>query len=114
MATGRTIRGFEGRMEKRLPIALIVQLTQAQDGPSPPRLELTFTDNVSAHGACVVSSRPWERRELMDVTSVKDRVTLRGKVIHCQRRPDNRYGVGLRFAEHAVAWPTYRTYAGDS
>ena len=114
MATGRTMREkLEGGTEKRLAIALIVQLTQAQDGPSPPRLELTFTDNISAHGACVVSSRPWKRGELMDVTSVKDHVTRRGKVIHCQKRPDDRYDIGLRFAEHAVAWSMYRTYAGN-
>ena len=115
MATGGMIgEMFEGRMEKRLPIALIVQLTQTQDGPSPPRLDLTFTDNISAHGACVVSSRPWKRGELMDVTSVKDQVTRRGKVVHCQKRPDGRYGIGLHFGEHAVAWFMYRTYAGNS
>lgn len=114
MATGRTIREkFDGRIEKRLAIALVVQLTQAQDGLSPPRLELTFTENISAHGACVVSSRPWRRWELMDVTSVKDHVTRRVKAIYCQKRPDARYSIGLRFTDHAVAWSTYRTYAGD-
>ena len=112
MAIGRTIRAFEGRMEKRLPIALIAQLAQAQDGTFAPRLELTFTDNISAHGACVVSSRPWKLGELMDVTSVRDRVTLRGKVEYCQKRSDGCYGIGLRFGE-PVAWSTYRTYAGN-
>lgn len=68
---------------------------------------------LSAHGACVVSVRRWERRELIDVTSVKDQVALRGKVIHCRKRPDNRFGIGLRFAEHAFTWLTFRTYAGD-
>ena len=116
MATDRMIWAFgalEGRMEKRLPIALIAQLAQAQDDHSPHRLELTFTDNISAHGACVVSSRPWKPGELMDVTSVKDQVTRRGKVKYCQKRIDGRYGIGLRFPEHAVAWSMYRTYAGN-
>ena len=117
MATDRMIWAFgalEGRMEKRLPIALIAQLAQAQDDHSPHRLELTFTDNISAHGACVVSSRPWERGELMDATSVKDQITLRGKVIRCQKRSDNRYGIGLHFGGHAVTGSMYRTYNGNS
>jgi PilZ domain len=105
--SGRSGRS-KGEWKSRLPIALIVQLTQAQSRPSPRRQELTFTDNISAHGACVVSSRRWQRRELMDVTSVKDQVTLRGKVMHCQKRTDNRYGIGLRFAEHAFTWLTDR------
>jgi len=54
-------------------------------------------------------ARRWRRRELMDVTSVEDQVTLRGKVIHCQKRPDNRYGIGLRFAEYGFTWLTNRT-----
>jgi len=44
-------------MEKRLPIAIVVRLTEAQDQPVNGA-ELAYTDNVSAHGARVISSRP--------------------------------------------------------
>ncbi len=42
-------------MEKRLPIAIVVRLAHVLD---PPRngAEVTYTDNVSAHGARVVSN----------------------------------------------------------
>ena len=50
----------------------------------------------------------------MDATSLKDQITLRGKVIHCQKRSDNRYGIGLHFGGHAVSWFMYRTYNGNS
>src|SRR6266851_3861183 len=49
---------LDGRMEKRIPVAIVVRLTHAQDQPANGA-ELTCTDNVSAHGARVVSSRPW-------------------------------------------------------
>ena len=43
-------------MEKRVTVAIVVHLARAEDhtaeGP-----ELTHTDNISAHGACVISSR---------------------------------------------------------
>lgn len=104
---------FVGRIEKRLPIVLVVQLVRVQDAPASG-LELTFTDNISTHGTCVVSSRPCKAGQLVEVTAVKDRFTRRGKVKHCQKRTDSRYSIGLRCDEDAFAWSTYRTYSGSS
>jgi hypothetical protein len=97
-------------MEKRIPIALVVHLTQPQ-AESKNGKELTYTDNVSAHGACVVSARVWQPGEMAEVTSLKDETTLRGKVIHCHKRTDDRYRVGLTFLGRTVSWINYHTYA---
>jgi len=43
----------------------------------------------------------------MDVTSVKDQVALRGKVIYRQRRADSGYNIGLHFDEQPVTWSRY-------
>lgn len=101
---------YVGRMEKRIPITLVVHLTQPQ-AESPKGKELTYTDNVSAHGACVVSSRPWQSGQIVEVTSLRDEITLQGKVVHCHKRDDNRYGVGLAFLGRTVSWVNYNTYA---
>jgi hypothetical protein len=98
-------------MEKRLPIAIVVRLTQAQ-GPPANGAELTCTDNVSAHGARVVSSRPWQPGEVAQVTSLKDEITIRGKVVYCQKLPDDRYLIGMNFQDRRVTWSAYRTYSG--
>ena|SRR5215472_3508321 len=93
-------------MEKRVPIAIVVHLARAEDhtaaGP-----ELTYTDNISAHGACVVSSRQWQSGELAEVTSLNDRITLRGRVAYCTKREESRYYVGLYFNEQEVTWNPY-------
>lgn len=102
--------GFEGRMEKRLPIAVVVHLGQVQD-QSADATELTYTDNISAHGACVVSKRPWRPGEVAEIRSLKDQVTLRGKVAHCRKRSDDRYVVGLTFQGPPGAGSIYRNYA---
>jgi hypothetical protein len=102
---------LDGRMEKRLPIAIVVRLTQLQDQPANGA-ELTCTDNVSAHGARVVSSRPWQPGEVAQVTSLKDEITILGKVVYCQKLPDDRYLIGLNFHGHRVTWSAYRTYSG--
>jgi len=102
---------FSGRMEKRIPIAIVVRLTHKQDQPVREP-ELTYTDNVSAHGARVVSSRPWQIGEVAQVTSLKDETTISGKVAYCVMLPDNRYLIGLNFQDRPVMWSAYRTYNG--
>jgi hypothetical protein len=99
-----------GRMEKRLPIMIVVSLTLAQEQPANGA-ELAYTENVSAHGARVISKHHWQAGEVAQVTCLKDETTIRGKVVYCQKLLDNRYCVGLNFNGHAVTWSTYRTYS---
>ena len=98
---------FDGRMEKRLPMAIVVHLTNSHDQAEP---EVTYTDNVSAHGARVVSRRSWQAGDSAQVTSLKDKTTLFGKVVYCQKLPDNRYCIGLNFNDRGVTWSAYKTY----
>jgi hypothetical protein len=100
---------IDGRMEKRLPIAIVVQLAQRQASPLNGG-EMTYTDNVSAHGARVISRHPWQTGEEALVTSLIDKTTIPGKVVYCQKLQDNRYCVGLNFNNGGVTWSAYKTY----
>lgn len=104
------VRSLGGRMEKRLPIAVVVCLTQ-REVQSPSAAELTYTNNVSAHGACVISCRPWKLGEMVDVTALEEEVPLHGKVVHCRKHTDNHYAVGLSFNGDQVTWSRYGRYA---
>lgn len=104
------VRKLDGRMEKRLPIAIVVRLSQLQS-ESPSTAEIAYTNNVSAHGACVISDRPWRLDEMVRVTALEDEVPLRAKVVHCHKHTDNHYAVGLAFNGDQVTWSTYRRYA---
>ena len=99
-------------MEKRIPIAIVVYLARPGD-PTAKRAELTFTDNISAHGACVVSAQRWKPGETAEVTSLNDKIMLVGKVTYCQKRAGDRYGVGLDFHDREVTWNLYGRYAGS-
>ena len=103
--------GLNGRMERRLPIAIVVRLSHAQD-PTANGAELTYTDNLSAHGARVVSHRRWQPGDAVHVTSLKDEATMCGKVVYCQKLVDNRYCVGLNFQGRGITWSRYRAYNG--
>ena len=98
-------------MEKRVPIAIVVHLARVEDhtaeGP-----ELTYTDNISAHGACVISTGRWKVGETAEVTSLNDRITLHGRVAYCAKRSEGRYDVGLYFSEQEVTWNPYAKYTG--
>jgi hypothetical protein len=98
-------------MEKRLPIAIVVRLAPAQDH-SVNGEEVAYTDNVSVHGARVVSHHPWQTGEMIQVTSLKDENTICGKVVYCQKLPDHRYRIGLNFQNRKVTWSRYRAYSG--
>jgi hypothetical protein len=102
---------LDGRMEKRVPIAIVVRLTHAQD-QLVDGAELTYTDDVSAHGARVVTSRAWKTGEVAQVTSLKDENTISGKVAYCRQLGDRRYFIGLNFQDRRVTWSTYRNYSG--
>lgn len=97
-------------MEKRLPIAMVVNLAPAQDRNGT---ELTYTDNVSAHGACVVSNHPWQPGEIAEITPLLDQLAMRGKVVHCRKWGEDRYAIGLSFPQGGVVWSTYLRYAGQ-
>lgn len=97
-------------MEKRLPIAMVVNLASVQ-AQGANGAEMTYTDNVSAHGACVVSSRYWEPGEVAEVTSLLDEIAMRGRVVYCRKHDEDRYAIGLNFQNCAVVWSIYLKYA---
>lgn len=98
-------------MEKRLPIAIVVNLAPAP-AQSGNFSEMTYTDNVSAHGACVVSNHQWEPGETVEVTPFQDQIAMRGKVVYSRKHGEERYAIGLNFQNCAVVWSLYLKYAG--
>ena len=103
-------RQLEGRYEKRLPIAVLVCLTGVEQ-PNGDGEEKTYTDNVSLHGARVVSSRPWQPGDEAQVTPLKYGTPARAKIVYCRQLADGRYFVGLNFPQHPVHWSSF-TYPG--
>ncbi len=101
----------DGRIEKRLSIAIVVHLARVQDR-RVNGAELTHTDNISAHGARALSNCPWQPGEVVHVTSLKDETPIRGKVAYCQKLGDKRYSIGLNFNGNGVTWSAFRAYAG--
>ncbi len=101
---------LSGRMERRLPIIVVVRLAQVEPADIE-REERTYTDNISAQGARVFSRYPWQAGEKVMVTPVREE-TASGKVVYCQTLPDGRYGVGVKFQGDPVTWSAIRRFDG--
>ena len=95
---------LEGRLERRLPIIVPVRLSRAehQDGNANQN-EKTYTDNISLHGARVFSRSHWEPGEMVRLAPLNYKCVC-GKVVYCQRLPDDRHAVGVNFQTHAISW----------
>jgi len=105
------VRTLNGRIDKRFPIAVVVYLGQVQDR-TVKETELTCTDNISVNGARVISRRPWQPNELVQLTPLKDETSIRGKVVHCQKLEDDRYLIGVNIQGLSAKWPSFRIYSG--
>ena len=98
---GLNQRLFDGRLEKRLPSSVPVYLGLLEDPRAPER---TLTENVSAHGARVISKRYWRPGEeplITPLTGVSPRL---GSVIYCLPKTRDLFCLGVEFPDRTVKW----------
>ncbi len=92
------------RIEKRLPTSVPVYLASWGE----PRVrERTVTENVSPHGARVVSKRSWRPGEGSLVTPLTGEFLQVGRVTYCLPKTGNRFSVGVEFPDRSVKWENY-------
>ena len=83
-----------GRLEKRIRVAVPVELATPQD---PTATERTSTEDVCPIGARVLTQRPRERNERVIIRSVSGNLRAQARVVYCQRISEGRFAVGLQF-----------------
>ena len=103
-------QALSGRMERRLPIIVVVSLAQLERR-SAEGAEWTYTDNISAHGARVFSKRSWSPGEEITVTPFREETTS-GSVVYCQKLADDRYFIGVKFKDRQIPWSAISRYDG--
>jgi hypothetical protein len=94
-------RLFDGRIEKRLPNSVPVYLATPED---PRARERTLTENVSPHGARVISKRFWQLGEEPLITPLTGEFPQVGRVIYCLPKVGDRFCVGVEFPARRVKW----------
>jgi len=80
-----------------------VQLT-ALDQPSIH--EPTSTQDISAHGARVMTQRIWQPGSRLLIKSLRGDFWARARVVYWRSFSASRFAIGLEFIAQAGAWPT--------
>ena len=97
----RNQRLFDGRIEKRVPSLVPVYLATLEE---PRARERTLTENVSPHGARVISQRSWQSGDKSLITPLTGGFPQVGRVIYCLPKAGDRFSVGIEFPNRTVKW----------
>jgi hypothetical protein len=89
------------RRESRIPMEIPVVL---EGNRRLPGSEATFTENVSANGARVVSVRPWDKGAQVVFASRTGEFRSDARVAYCQPIRGEGYASGVEFLEVQGRW----------
>src|SRR5215831_6146432 len=91
-----------GRLEKRIPLSLPVQISSLFD---PSATERTTTENVCSFGMRLLTQKARELNERLLISSLVGDLRALARVVYCQRLPDGRFGIGIQFQGKSTRWP---------
>jgi hypothetical protein len=89
------------RLDDRIPLRVTVDLRsldirqRAQEG---------VTENVSAHGARIVTYTPWKPNERLNLRSLMGNFKSRARVVYCEPLGTNSFAIGLQLFAVAGDW----------
>jgi hypothetical protein len=94
------------RMEARIPTRVGLELS----GPDEPLIyEITFTENVSRHGARVVTKRRWSPNDSVLVKLSLECLSSRARITYCQPLKGDEFAMGLQFSFVVYDPPSFFT-----
>ncbi len=89
------------RTESRIPMEIPVLIDGHRRAPGS---ESTFTENVSARGARVVSVRRWEQGEPLVFASRTGEFRSSARVAYCQPLQGDGFAIGVEFLGPIGRW----------
>ena len=96
----RTKFVFE-RAERRILMEIPVLIAGHRDVPGS---ESTFTQNVSARGARVISARYWEQGDTLKFASRTGEFRSSGRVAYCQALQGDGFAIGVELLNPQGRW----------
>jgi hypothetical protein len=90
-----------GRRKSRTTRAVTVELVRLDESQ---RKEAAVTENLSPHGARVVTDLMCPPGNHVLLTSPEEGVKSLARVVYCERLDDSKFAVGLQLAVRAEEW----------
>lgn len=95
------LKSFDVRIERREPLPVQIYLASLQE---PRARERTITENVSPHGARVLTKRCWRPGEVPLVTPLIGAFPKHARIVYCDPQPEGGYCVGIQFEGRPFRW----------
>ncbi len=98
---GCPMQAIVRRLEQRIPLTVRVDLCSldvrypAQEG---------LTENVSTHGARIVSSNPWKLNERLNLWALPGDFRARARVVYCEPLGVHSFAIGLQLLASSGGW----------
>jgi len=95
------MQNVSGRIESRTPAQVAVDLssldvrTPAQEG---------VTQNISLHGARIVTTRAWRPQDRLNVRSLRGNLRSRARVVYCEPLAGGSFAIGLELFARTGDW----------
>ncbi|HXX44532.1 MAG TPA: hypothetical protein VEJ38_07380 [Candidatus Acidoferrales bacterium] len=89
------------RRDARVPMEVQVQIS---GHAVLPGTESTFTENVSARGARVLSTRRWKINDQLVIATAAGSFRAVARVAYCETVPRAGFAIGLEFTEPTGSW----------
>lgn len=85
---------LSGRIERRMALSIIACLETPDPAASPETVTL---ENISEHGARVLSGREWSPKARVVVSDLFGDFHMGAEVVYSEHTNDGLYAIGLRF-----------------
>jgi hypothetical protein len=89
------------RIEERIPMTLAVRISSNERVPAA---ETSFTENVSARGARVMTSHRWPLNAKVLFAPLPGGFVARARVAYCEAVRESDFAIGLEFLEPSGNW----------
>lgn len=89
------------RLEDRIPLTVRVDLCSLD---IRKRAHQGVTENVSRHGARVLTSKPWKPNQRLNIHSLPGDFRGRARVVYCEPRGTDSFAIGLQLLATAGNW----------
>lgn len=89
------------RADVRIPLRVTVDITSLD---VRQHAQAGLTENVSAHGARIVTSKPLPLNEKLNVRSLLGSHRSRAKVVYCEPLGVNSFAIGLQMLAVSGEW----------
>ena len=89
---------------------MVAVLLEREESAGANGQEKTYIDDISPHGARVMTKHPWQAGDVAKLTSREGPIC--GQVVYCQKLPDDRYAIGVHVLGRPIPWSIVERFWG--